>query len=179
MPDSEEQSDVRPTGAHDDATPLAESGGSEAPLDESASRRNFVVGGVGALGACYVGVLGYPVYRYLATPAQRAADLASITEISLKDADKLEPGTALMFRFGTRPAMLIHQQDGTWTALSAVCTHLGCTVQYQADQDRIFCACHSGVYDAKTGTPVSGPPPKGLEQYSVEVKDGEVIVSRG
>ena len=164
MPDSENQTDVPPAVEAN---------------DEASSRRNFVMAGAGILGACYAGSIAYPIYRYLDTPAQRASDLAAITEVSLSDADKLEAGAAMMFRFGTRPAVLIHQKDDSWTAFSAVCTHLGCTVKYEADKDRIHCACHGGVYDASTGAVKSGPPPKGLKQYSVEVKDGEVIVSRG
>lgn len=164
MPDSENRSDVPPA-------PEAN--------DESSTRRAFVQAGVGAFGACYAGAIAYPIYRYLDTPAQRAAELAAVTEVVLEGADKLEKGVAKPFRFGFKPAVLIHQKDGSWTAFDAVCTHLGCTVKYEADKDRIHCACHGGVYDATTGAVKSGPPPKGLTRYSVEVKDGEVVVSRG
>jgi cytochrome b6-f complex iron-sulfur subunit len=84
----------------------------------------------------------------------------------------------MMFKFGPKPALLIHHADGTWVAMSAVCTHLGCTVQYEGPQNRIFCACHGGVYDARTGANVSGPPPKPLSQFRVEVSDGRVVISR-
>ena len=60
-----------------------------------------------------------------------ASSATAVTEVSLKDAQKLPAGSVLMFKFGTAPAMLIHHQDGTWASLSAVCTHLGCTVQYE------------------------------------------------
>jgi cytochrome b6-f complex iron-sulfur subunit len=83
-----------------------------------------------------------------------------------------------MFKFGTKPAMLIHHKDGTWSAMEAVCTHLACTVQYQAEENRLYCACHGGVYDTKTGAAVSGPPPKGLKAFNVKVQDGTVIVSK-
>jgi cytochrome b6-f complex iron-sulfur subunit len=84
-----------------------------------------------------------------------------------------------MFRFGTKPAILIRRADSTWAAFDAVCTHLGCTVQYQPAQERLFCACHGGTYDARSGEPIAGPPPKALRQFKVEVKDGEVIVGLG
>ena len=140
-------------------------------------RRAFICGGVGVVGACYAGTIGYPIFRYLQTPAVRAADAAAVTQVSLKDgADKLPPGSSKPFRFGTKPALLIHRADGTWAAFDAVCTHLGCTVQYQPAQEHFFCACHGGTYDAKTGEPIAGPPPKALRQFKVEVRDGEVIV---
>jgi cytochrome b6-f complex iron-sulfur subunit len=142
------------------------------------SRQTFLRVALGGAGVVYAGALGYPIYRYLKSPVEKAAQEAAVTEVTLKDAQKLPPGSALMFRFGSKPTMLIHHSDGTWTALSAVCTHLGCTVQYQPDKQRIFCACHGGVYDPKDGRNVSGPPPKPLRRYEVKVTDAAVVLSR-
>jgi len=141
------------------------------------SRRGFLVA-AGAAGLCYVAALGYPVYRYLASPAEMAASAAAVTEVTLKDAQKLPAGSALMFKFGPSPAMLIHHTDNIWVALTAVCTHLGCTVQYEPDQNRIHCACHGGVYDPRTGANVSGPPPRPLKLFKVTVGVADVQVSR-
>ena len=145
--------------------------------DGAGSRRGFLVA-AGAAGLCYVAALGYPVYRYLASPAEMAASEAAVTEVTLKDAEKLPAGSALMFKFGSSPAMLIHHTDNTWTALTAVCTHLGCTVQYEPDMNRIHCACHGGVYDPRTGANVSGPPPRPLKRFKVAVGAADVQVSR-
>lgn len=142
------------------------------------SRQTFLRAAVGGAGLVYAAGLAYPVYRYMASPIEKAAKEGAVTEVTLKDAHKLAPGRALMFKFGSRPTLLIHHNDNTWTALSAVCTHLGCTVQYQEDKQRIHCACHGGVYDPKTGTNISGPPPKPLRRYEVKVTDVAVIVSR-
>ncbi len=144
---------------------------------ETRTRRAFLAA-AGAAGICYTAALGYPIYRYLASPAEMAASATAITEVTLKDAQKLAAGSALMFKFGSSPAMLIHHQDGSWVALSAVCTHLGCTVQYEPQMNRIHCACHGGVYDSRTGANVSGPPPKPLKLFKVAVGDAGVQVSR-
>lgn len=144
---------------------------------EKATRRGFLMA-AGAAGLCYIGALGYPVYRYLASPMEMASSASAITEVTLKDAQKLAPGSVLMFKFGTAPAMLIHHLDGTWVALTAVCTHLGCTVQYEPQVNRIHCACHGGVYDPHTGANVSGPPPKPLKLFKVAVNETGVQVSR-
>ncbi len=144
---------------------------------DTATRRGFLVA-AGAAGMCYLGALGYPVYRYLASPAEMAASEAAVTEVTLKDAQKIPEGSALMFKFGPAPALLIHHTDGTWVALTAVCTHLGCTVQYEPQMHRIHCACHGGVYDSHTGANVSGPPPKPLKRFKVAVSDAGVQVSR-
>jgi cytochrome b6-f complex iron-sulfur subunit len=142
------------------------------------TRRGFVRGALGGVGLCYAAAIGYPVYRYLKSPVERAAAAAAVTEVALNDAQKLPAGTVQMFRFGSKPAMLIHHADGSWVAFDAVCTHLGCTVQYQPDKDRIHCACHGGVYDAHTGKNVSGPPPRPLMKYEVKPTPGGLLVSR-
>jgi cytochrome b6-f complex iron-sulfur subunit len=102
----------------------------------------------------------------------------AVTEVTLKDAEKLPLGSVLMFKFGTRPALLIHHEDGRWISMTAVCTHLGCTVQYEPQADRIHCSCHGGVYNAYTGANVSGPPPKPLTLYKVSLNPDGVLVSR-
>jgi cytochrome b6-f complex iron-sulfur subunit len=144
---------------------------------EKRTRRAFLAA-AGAAGLCYTAALGYPIYRYLASPEEMASNASAVTEVSLKDAQKLPLGSVLMFKFGTAPAMLIHHLDGTWALLSAVCTHLGCTVQYEPQADRIHCACHGGVYNAYTGANVSGPPPKPLRRFKVAVTETAVEVSR-
>jgi len=140
-------------------------------------RRAFLAAAAGAAGLCYVAALGYPVYRYLASPSEMALSASAVTEVTLKDAQKLPAGSVLMFKFGSAPAMLIHHKD-SWVALSAVCSHLGCTVQYEPAADRIHCACHGGIYNAYTGANVSGPPPKPLKLFKVSVGDTGVQVSR-
>jgi cytochrome b6-f complex iron-sulfur subunit len=144
---------------------------------ETVTRRFFMTA-AGAAGLLYTAALAYPIYRYLASPEEMALNATAVTEVTLKDAQKLAPGSVLMFKFGTAPAMLIHHEDGRWISLTAVCTHLGCTVQYEPQADRIHCACHGGVYDPYTGANVSGPPPRPLKLFKVAVSDAGVQVSR-
>jgi cytochrome b6-f complex iron-sulfur subunit len=141
------------------------------------SRRAFLAV-AGAAGLAYTAALAYPVYRYLASPLEMAESAAAVTTVTLKDAHKIPAGSALMFKFGPKPAVLIHHADGRWIAMTAVCTHLGCTIQYEPEADRIHCACHGGVYNAYTGANVSGPPPKPLTLYKVAVNTAGVEVSR-
>ena len=143
-----------------------------------ATRRTFVRAALGGAGVCYAAAIGYPVYRYLASPVEKSAALGAVKEVTLKGAQKLPLGSAMIFRFGARPGVLIHHKDDQWVAMSAKCTHLGCTVQYEAAKDRIYCACHGGVYNARTGANVSGPPPRPLEQFRAKVDGSDVIVSR-
>ena len=144
---------------------------------EKNTRRAFLMA-AGAAGLAYTAALAYPIYRYLASPAEMASEAAAVTEVTLKDAQTLPAGSVLMYKFGHAPAMLIHHTDGRWISMTAVCTHLGCTVQYEPQADRIHCACHGGVYDPYTGANVSGPPPKPLKLFKVAVNDAGVEISR-
>lgn len=116
----------------------------------------------------------YPVLRYLIPP--QTAELTSDTVLAGKVGD-LKPNTGKIFRFGSRPAILVLSPDGTYHALSAICTHLGCTVQYRADLHEVWCACHNGLY-AVNGRNISGPPPRPLESYEVILKGNEIYVRR-
>lgn len=160
------------------ATPAAAESEADAACGGACVARRVVVGGLGTVVAAgYAAAFGYPLYRYLSSAADKAAEEASVKEVTL-DADKVPTNSALMFKFGGRPAMLIHHADDTWTALNAVCTHLGCTVAYESASNSIRCACHGGVYDSKTGANVSGPPPKPLTALKTVVAAGKVVVSR-
>ena len=127
----------------------------------------------GGLFASFVSFI-YPVLRYLIPPV--VADLGG-DEIVAAKIMELKPGSAKIFRFGSRPGLLIMNSDGTYRALSATCTHLGCTVQYRSDLRQIWCACHNGIYDLN-GRNISGPPPRPLDVFDVHSRGDEIVVSR-
>jgi Rieske Fe-S protein len=89
---------------------------------------------------------------------------------------ELAMNTAKIFRFGNRPGILVHTPYGELKAFSAVCTHLNCTVQYDDEASVIWCACHNGKFDLN-GQVISGPPPRPLEAYQVNVRGDEIVVS--
>jgi nitrite reductase/ring-hydroxylating ferredoxin subunit/predicted enzyme related to lactoylglutathione lyase len=70
-------------------------------------------------------------------------------------------------------AYLVKTSAGV-TMLSAVCTHLGCTVEWSAAQRRFDCPCHGGAYRID-GSVLSGPPPRPLREIAVRVTDGQVF----
>ena len=115
----------------------------------------------------------YPVLRYLIPPP--VADLGGDEVVASKVGD-LKPNGSKIFRFVTRPALLLMTAEGEYRALSAVCTHLSCTVQYRNDLHQIWCACHNGLYDLN-GRNISGPPPRPLEAFQVHIRGDEIIVS--
>jgi Rieske Fe-S protein len=116
----------------------------------------------------------YPALRYIIPPP--VAESTSRSVVAAK-ADELKWNTGKIFKFGSKPALLVRSADGTYRAFSAVCTHLNCTVQYRADLNEIWCACHNGLYDLE-GRNVSGPPPRPLEAFEVHVQGDDVMVTR-
>ncbi len=145
-------------------------------LDSELARRGFISWFLGtSLGVFLFSVL-YPVSRYLIPPEVEESTARSVT-LSVKPQDvKINSGQ--IFRFGNQPAILVRTSAGELRAFSAVCTHLACIVQYRSDLGHIWCACHNGHFDL-TGKNIAGPPPKPLEQYRVNDRPEQIIVSKG
>ena len=115
----------------------------------------------------------YPVLRYILPP--KASDLGSDAVVAGR-VGELKPNSGKIFRFGNRPGLLIRTASGEYRAMSATCTHLSCTVQYREDLRQVWCACHNGKYDLN-GRNISGPPPRPLEDFEVQVR-GDLIFAR-
>ena len=127
----------------------------------------------GSFGA-FLAAVFYPVVRYLMPPPVQEV-LANSTAAA--KASELKPNSGKVFRFGSKPGILVRLPSGEWRAFSAVCTHLQCTVQYRADLEQIWCPCHNGHFDL-SGKNVAGPPPAPLEAFDVVVKGEDVVVTR-
>jgi Rieske Fe-S protein len=125
-------------------------------------------------GAFLLSVL-YPVSRYLVPPQTGESSAASVT-LAIKP-DDVKPNTGQIFKFGSRPGILVRTTAGDLRAFSAVCTHLNCTVQYRPDLGEIWCACHNGHFDLN-GHNVSGPPPRPLDAFVVNVRGNQIVISK-
>jgi cytochrome b6-f complex iron-sulfur subunit len=138
------------------------------------TRRGFLDWFLGtSLGAMVLAV-AYPVARYISPPDVPEAQTDQV--VAGKEGD-LKPNEGKIFRFGSLPGLLVRTAEGEYKAFSATCTHLNCTVQFRGDLRQIWCACHNGTYDLH-GKNVGGPPPRPLEEYKVNVANGEIVVSR-
>jgi cytochrome b6-f complex iron-sulfur subunit len=144
------------------------------PAPANVPRRRFVniLLGTGLLASAASFL--YPILRYLVPP--KLPDLGGDAVLAARVAE-LKPNTAKTFRFGTRPGLLVETAAGEYRAMSATCTHLGCTVQYRPDLREIWCACHNGMYDLN-GRNISGPPPRPLEAFEVQVRGDDIFVRR-
>jgi cytochrome b6-f complex iron-sulfur subunit len=87
-------------------------------------------------------------------------------------------GSTENYPIGTRTlipeaqAILIHDEDG-FTALSLVCTHLGCIVNN--NPNGFSCPCHGSQFSLY-GELVKGPAKKPLTQLRVEITDDKQLI---
>lgn len=73
-------------------------------------------------------------------------------------------------------AVLLVRTPREVKAFSAICTHLGCIVEWNGQKREILCPCHAGIFDTD-GRVVSGPPPRPLPVYKARVVDGKIFVT--
>ncbi len=144
---------------------------------EKCSRSQFLRAAVPCVGGVWALMAAYPIYSYL-TPNGGDEPESKVSSVNIGDIKDLPPGSGKNFKFGSMPALITHTKDGELHAFSAVCTHLGCTVQFRPEKDLIWCACHGGCYDPSSGKNVAGPPPKPLLALKVEVVKDKIIVSK-
>ena len=87
--------------------------------------------------------------------------------------DDFPQGTVMPIRSGR--FFMIRLEDGGLMAVSMICTHLGCTVNWDPSEFVFKCPCHSSVFD-RWGNEIKSPATRPLNYYKVLVREGKVIV---
>jgi len=141
----------------------------------SSARRRVLNTLLGSGTLATLGAILYPILRFMNPPQIVESSASSVTAAKVSE---IRPNEGKIFKFGSKPGILVQTSSGEYRAFSATCTHLDCTVQYMQDEKLIWCACHNGRYDL-TGKNISGPPPRPLEEYKVNVRGDEIVVSKG
>lgn len=137
-------------------------------------RRKFLDYLLGTSAFATLAAILYPILKFMVPPDVVEAQQNSV---SAGKAAEIPANTGKIFKFGSKPGIIIRTESGDLKAFSASCTHLDCIVQYDPRGKQIICACHNGIYDL-TGKNVSGPPPRPLEEFAVNVKGDEITVTR-
>jgi cytochrome b6-f complex iron-sulfur subunit len=65
--------------------------------------------------------------------------------------------------------------DGGFLALYQRCTHLGCNVPWDQEQNAFVCPCHNSQFTVE-GDVLNPPAPKALDLFNLTIQDGQVIV---
>ena len=63
--------------------------------------------------------------------------------------------------------------------INAVCTHLGCTPDWKASENKFKCPCHGSGYDSE-GINFEGPAPRPMDRAHIELDaEGQIVVNKG
>jgi cytochrome b6-f complex iron-sulfur subunit len=74
---------------------------------------------------------------------------------------------------------IVRQEDGSFFAILGICTHLGCTPSWFANDNKFKCPCHgSGFY--RDGTNYEGPAPRPLDRVRLNLdSERRLVVNKG
>lgn len=144
------------------------------PERPATSRRRFLDYLVGASAIATLGAIVYPIFKFMSPPQVIESTENSVVAAKLNE---VPVNSGKIFKFGNKPGILVRTSAGELKALSAVCTHLECIVQYRPDTKQIWCACHNGQYNL-SGKNIGGPPPRPLEEFKVNTRGDDVVVTR-
>jgi Rieske Fe-S protein len=75
-----------------------------------------------------------------------------------------------------KPVMVYRGSDSDdLVVYNSRCTHLGCTVHWDATKQLFMCACHGGAFDLN-GKVKTGPPPRPLDSHAIKVEEGDLYI---
>ena len=136
------------------------------PPSMFSSRRQFIQLGMATVGAAWLGTL----LQTRLFPDTSSVQEARPVEFPLSE---LPVGGTKGLIYGGSPVLVLRTTESI-RAFTLICTHLGCTVEWRANEKEFYCPCHDGVFD-EFGEVLSGPPPVPLEQIPVTV-EGEIVI---
>lgn len=100
-------------------------------------------------------------------PGERVLSAGTLSSLAV--------GEARLVRHGEEPVFVVRTGEAQAIAVSAICTHLRCVLEWRRDTSTFRCPCHDGAFD-KVGNVLSGPPKKPLRQYPIELRADEIVV---
>jgi arsenite oxidase small subunit len=108
-------------------------------------------------------------------------NLAVYPPAKIEGAAQLIAGSFLYFDYPKSgdAAVLVRTFEGQYRAFSRKCAHLGCSVDYDKQRRCLVCPCHRGVYDARNGYVMYGPPPRPLDQIILQMRAGGEVWAVG
>lgn len=139
-----------------------------------ASRREILRLGAAAAAAACAGCATFGARKpdVVAEPRQGVIRLTKAQSAPLLASE----GSILVESKSLRDKILVvHLTDHVLYAVSAVCTHAGCTVNYNKDTGQIDCPCHGSQF-ALDGSVIQGPAKRPLTRYDATREDGEVLI---
>lgn len=151
--------------------------------EDQNERRSFLGVVAGLIAGGISAVLGVTIGRFAVSPALSAGGaegwtdvgpLADIPEGQLVKRNVIVSQDAGWGKFNSQKLIWVTRKGENVTVFTAVCPHLGCTVN--AKNDVFICACHDSKWDV-AGNSMGGPTPRGLDSLEHKV-EGDVLKVR-
>lgn len=154
------------------------------------SRRAFFAKAGLLLNGLVAGVIAVPVLGYLLSPILRERGSSGKAWVSLGSADRFPEGQTRIASYrnpfvtswdgetGNIPCWVRHVEQHKFQVFAINCAHLGCPVRWFPQSELFMCPCHGGVYYAD-GSRASGPPERGLFEYTYKIESGELMIEAG
>src|SRR5919106_3470798 len=146
-------------------------------------RRRFLAGMVAAIQGAIAATLAFLLGGAVVSPAFGKRRSTWWPAAPLDDLTDNEP-TPIAIRVTRedgysqvveRQVVFLIKAGAQVTALSSTCTHLGCRVSWNADDQTLKCPCHGGVFD-RTGAVKDGPPPAPLARHETRLEGDQILV---
>lgn len=141
------------------------------PQDLYVERRDFVkfmvlTSAALTLGQLWIGLQNWYRRRSGQPPVRRIASV-----------DGIAVGEAVTFTYPGEhdPCLLIRLSPGEFVAFDQKCTHLSCAVIPRPAEGSIFCPCHEGRFDLRTGRPTAGPPRRPLTRIVLDISGRDIL----
>ena len=149
------------------------------------SRRDFVKLVMAFVGAVIGTGIGLPLVIYLISPALKAQKEDDWVSLGALENCPIGVPSLLTFtrtevngweRTANSHGIYVWRRSETeLTALSNICTHLGCRVSWHSVANEYVCPCHDGHF-AIDGEVLQGPPPRSLDQLEHKIQDGNILI---
>ena len=155
------------------------------PKTHAVTRHDFVFAVTAFLGTIMGVVIGIPALGYLIAPSLKKTE--SEAWIPAGPLDNYPVNEPTLFSFtrtqingwektvNSYGVFIIRMADGQVQALSNICTHLSCRVNWNNDLQEFVCPCHDGRF-SEDGSVISGPPPRPLYPVETKVENGELMI---
>jgi menaquinol-cytochrome c reductase iron-sulfur subunit len=147
-------------------------------------RRRFLSGTIAAIQGAIGATLAFLLGGAVVSPSFSRRSMNWWPALAIDDLPDNEP-TPVMIRVtredgysqvvDRQVVFLVKSGASEVTALSSTCTHLGCRVSWNADEQTLKCPCHGGVFD-RAGAVKAGPPPAPLARLATRVVKDQVLV---
>jgi len=138
-----------------------------APPPGKPTRRSLLAWVWGLLGLAAATEAAWVALSFL-LPKPRAADDEESSLLVAGPVEQFGPGTVTAFPRGK--LYLVRLEDGGFLALSRTCTHLGCTLPWEQEQQRFVCPCHASAFSI-TGDVLSPPAPRPLDRFPIRIEN--------